>query len=126
MSKNVLIVDDERDVTLALKKALADTGFEQVDIYNDPLSALSNFKAGLYDLLIVDVVMREMDGFGLYEQIKEIDNRIRVCFITAFEVNYQALRALFSNATTTDVVSCYIRKPFEPYDLVKRVEKELS
>ncbi|MRN40550.1 MAG: response regulator [Nitrosopumilales archaeon] len=65
-------------------------------------------KEGSYDLLIIDIVMPEMDGFSLYEEIRKIDNKVKVCFITAFEINYQALRAVFPAATTTDDTGCLI------------------
>ena len=125
-NSSILIVDDEPDVALSLKKALADNGFELVATLNDPLLALRNFKPDLYDLLILDIVMPQMDGFELYREIKEIDNRVKVCFITAFEVNYQALRVLFPTVTTTDDIGCFIRKPIEGKTLVKHVEAGLS
>jgi DNA-binding response OmpR family regulator len=71
----ILIIDDEQDITLAFKQALGDKGLE-VDIANDPLLALKNFKAGSYDLLIIDIVMPEMDGFSLYEEIRKIDTKV--------------------------------------------------
>jgi DNA-binding response OmpR family regulator len=66
----ILIVDDEPDITSFFQNALSDKGFEQVDTVNDPLLALKNFKAESYDLLIIDIVMPEMDGFKLYEEIR--------------------------------------------------------
>src|SRR5437660_7757175 len=121
----ILIIDDEPDITLAFRKALRDKGFEQVETANDPLFALKNFNAGSYDLLIIDIVMPEMDGFSLYEEIRKIDEKVKVCFITAFEVNYQALRAVFPAATTTDDIRCFIRKPVDMDDLVKRINAEI-
>ncbi|MGB7953176.1 MAG: response regulator [Candidatus Nitrosopolaris sp.] len=59
------------DITLAFRKALRDNGFEQVKTANDPIFALKNFKAGSYDLPIIDIVMPEMDGFSLYEELKK-------------------------------------------------------
>ena len=126
VSKRILIVDDDRDTTMAFKKALMDKGFEQVDTFNEALLALNNFKAGLYDLLIIDIVMPDMDGFKLYEEIKKIDDKVKICFITAFEVNYQALRAVFPAATTADDIGCFIRKPVYVDDLIKHIEAELS
>ena len=122
----ILIIDDEPDITLAFRKALRDRGFEQVETVNEALLALKNFKAGSYDLLIIDIVMPEMDGFELYEEIKKIDNKVKVCFITAFEMNYQALRAVFPAATTTDDIGCFIRKPVDMDDLVKRINVEIQ
>ena len=112
-------MDDEPDITSSFKEALRDHGFEQVDISNDPLLALKNFKAGSYDLLIIDIVMPEMDGFSLYEEIRKIDNKVKVCFITAFEINYQALRAVFP---ASDDLGCFIRKPVDMDDFVKRIK----
>ena len=89
--KRVLIVDDEPDITFALKKGLECNEFE-VDTFNDPFVALSGFKTNLYDLLLIDVKMPKMNGFELYQQMQKIDNKVRVCFITAFEVYYMALR----------------------------------
>jgi len=126
VSKGILIVDDDRDTTMAFKKALMDKGFEQVDTFNEALLALNNFKAGLYDLLIIDIVMPDMDGFKLYEEIKKIDDKVKICFITAFEVNYQALRDVFPAATTADDIGCFIRKPVYVDDLIKHIEAELS
>jgi len=122
----ILIVDDEPDITSFFQNALSDKGFEQVDTVNDPLLALKNFKAESYDLLILDIVMPEMDGFELYEEIRKIDNKVKVCFITAYEVNYQALRAVFPAATTTDDIGCFIRKPITLDDLIKHIEAELG
>ena len=85
MSKRVLLVDDEPDLNLTLKITLEENGFK-VDSFTDPLSALENFKeevAGMYELLILDIKMPEMDGFELYRQIKKIDDKVKVCFLTA-------------------------------------------
>ena len=122
----ILIIDDEPDITLAFRKALRGKGFEQVETANDPILALKNFKAGLYDLLIIDIVMSQMDGFSLYEEIRKIDNKVKVCFITAFEINYQALRSVFPSATTTGDIGCFIRKPVDMDDLVKRIKEEMQ
>jgi two-component SAPR family response regulator len=50
--------------------------------------ALSNFKAGMYDLILLDVKMPQINGFELYEKIREIDSKVKACFITAYEVYY--------------------------------------
>jgi len=122
----ILIVDDDPDITTIFKKALMDEGFEQVEAINEPLLALKNFKAGSYDLLIIDIVMPQMDGFGLYEEIRKIDSEVKVCFITAYNVNYQALRAVFPAATSTDDIGCFIRKPVDVDDFIKHIEAELK
>jgi CheY-like chemotaxis protein len=124
--KRIVIIDDEPDITVSFEKLLKDNGFENIYTANNPLLFLKNFKEGSYDLLIIDVAMQQMDGLCLYEGIRKIDNKVKVCFITAFEVNYQALRAVFPDATTTDDVRCFIRKPVDMDDLVKHVKGELD
>jgi DNA-binding response OmpR family regulator len=52
---------------------LEDGGYE-VDSFTDPILALINFRRGLYDLVILDIKMPEMDGFELRRQLKKIDN----------------------------------------------------
>ena len=90
--KRILIVNSEDDVNLALKVALEegerdqDTSCFKVDSFNNPILALKNFKNGIYDLLIIDIVMPQMNGFELSEQIRKIDDKVKICFLTAGEV----------------------------------------
>ena len=93
--KRLLIVDDDVDITNSFSLALEDSGLFLVDTYNDPLVALSNYRPNSYDLLLLDIKMPEMNGFELYEQIKKLDNKVKVCFISAFDVDYTALREQF-------------------------------
>jgi two-component system, OmpR family, response regulator ChvI len=120
--KKILIVDDEPDVTGTFKIGLEESGFD-VETFNDPEMALSNFKPGKYDLLLLDIKMPKMNGFELYEKIKKIDgdSRTKVCFITAFEVYYQSLREQFPDTK----IECYIKKPIQIADLSERLHAEL-
>jgi two-component system, OmpR family, response regulator ChvI len=76
---------------------LEENGFK-IDSFTDPLSALKNFKegaAGVYDLLILDIKRPEINGFELYRQIKKIDDEVKICFITAFELYYDKFKEYF-------------------------------
>jgi CheY-like chemotaxis protein len=64
IKKKILFVDDDSDTTWLSKTALERNGFE-VQAFESPVSALENFKPGSYDLLLIDIKMREMDGFEL-------------------------------------------------------------
>ena len=117
----IMLVDDEQDITYSFSIALEDNGFV-VDSFNDPQEALSNFKVCLYDLLIIDIKMPKMNGFELYREMEKIDNKAKICFITAFEVYYKSLRELFPNME----VDCFIKKPITTDDLVERIKTELA
>jgi two-component system catabolic regulation response regulator CreB/two-component system response regulator ChvI len=114
--KRIMIVDDERYVILPFKMGLEDNGF-LVDTFDDPLEALSNFKAGVYDLLLIDIRMPKMSGFELYEKIKVIDSKVKACCITTHKVDYEKVRSLGIN--------CIIRKPIAISDLIRAVTTEL-
>ena len=117
----ILIVDDEEDITSILKKGLEKYGYE-IDVFNDPLLALSSFRAGSYDLILLDIRMPKMDGFELYQRITQLDSKTKVCFMTAFELYYDALNELFPDSYES---ICFIRKPIAIEDFVKRIGKEM-
>jgi DNA-binding response OmpR family regulator len=64
-------------------------GFD-VDTFDDPLQALSNFRPNSYDLVVLDIALPNMNGFELYKKMKNIDSKVRVCFLSAFdhEINW--------------------------------------
>ena len=80
--KRILVVDDEYDVNLTIKLVLEENGFK-VDSFIDASEALENFMNGLYDLVILDVKMPAMSGFSLYKKIRELDDKVTICFLTA-------------------------------------------
>lgn len=105
---------------------LEDNGFkEQVDTYNDPSIALSAFSPRSYALLLLDV------GLTLYEKIRKMDTKIKILFITAFDVDYELLKKLYRQHE--DVMATilensegsFIKKPIGTDDLVRRVKKEV-
>ena len=82
--RRILLVDDDSDVVSTFQMILEMNGFE-VEVYTSPISALSNFRPDEFGLLILDIRMPVMNGFELFKKIKEIDNRVQACFITAYE-----------------------------------------
>jgi len=66
--------------------------------------------------------MPKMNGCELYQELKKVDDKVKVCFITAFEVYYQSLRELYPNVK----IDYFIKKPIATDDLVDRILAELS
>ena len=115
--KRILIVDDEQDIISVFRMVLEMNDFE-VDAYNDPLLALSNFKQNAYDLVILDIRMPVINGFELYKKIRKVDDKVKVCFMTAFDDYRQEFKKSFP---MLDEIKCFIRKPKAVEDLVNHV-----
>jgi DNA-binding response OmpR family regulator len=120
--KRILIVDDEPDVDMVLEKVFEQSGFN-ADSYDDPILALENFKAGLYDLVLLDIKMPIIDGFHLYQEIKKIDSKVKVCFLTASELYHEHFRKDQLCAIDKDR---FLRKPIENEDLIKKINTIIS
>ena len=120
-SKRILIVDDKPAIAFTLRIILEENGFKEVDVYNEPLLALQNFKSCVYSLLITDVAMPRMDGFELYKQIRKIDDRIKVMFMTAY-FNYEALKELFPFDVLDRTVRTVANDPARHARMVQAIE----
>jgi DNA-binding response OmpR family regulator len=121
-NNRILVVDDEPDLTQVSTLALEYYGYK-VDSFNDPQEALSKFKPGSYDLIILDIKMPKMDGFELYHEIKKKDNNAKVCFLTASELYYEEFRKKEYCALDRNL---FIQKPIDNEDLVKQINKMLK
>jgi DNA-binding response OmpR family regulator len=117
-SEKILIVDDEEDIARFFKLAL-----EQADFIVDPLASLSDYSAGKYDLILLDIRMPHMNGFQLYSRIKQIDKNAKVCFMTAFEEYYDEFHRIFPDQKKKE---CFIRKPISMNDLIRTVKSHLN
>ena len=121
VSKVVLIVDDDPDMTSIFSLGLQDEGFE-VYTFNDSLEVLSHFRPNFYDLMLIDINMPKMNGIDLSKQLLELDLNVKICFITAGEANIEVLKEIYP----TRDIGCFIRKPITIDQLVKRVKAELG
>jgi two-component system, OmpR family, response regulator ChvI len=125
-TRRILLVDDEQDIITSLKIGLEETGLFKVDGFTEPKAAISNLsEVGLhhYDLLLIDIKMPAMNGFELYQQIKnKFGDNSKVCFITAYEIYYETLKKEFPTLN----VGCFIKKPIDIEELVNTVKQELE
>jgi two-component system catabolic regulation response regulator CreB/two-component system response regulator ChvI len=116
-----LIVDDESDICITFANVLEGNGFE-VDTFDDPLLALQNFRKDIYDLLILDIKMNKMNGFELYKKINKIDNKVRVCFLTANKSIYGAFIDVLSELKEKQ----FIQKPIGNEELIKIINEIIN
>lgn len=122
-NNRILIVDDEIDIALAFKIGLEDQGFI-VDVFNDAQEALINFRKGKYDLLLLDIKMPKLNGIEIYLKMKEIDDKVKVCFITASETYYyeNLIKKIFNLLNTRSL----FRKPIKLKELICALNRELN
>jgi DNA-binding response OmpR family regulator len=89
----------------------------EIYTYNNPAVAVSEFKPTFYDLMLIDVYMPGMNGFQFCEKILELDVNVRICFISAAELNIEALREVYPKVS----FGCFIKKPVEIEYLIERL-----
>ena len=119
----ILVVDDDPDIATLFKISLERVGLA-VDVFNDPLLALSSYRAGIYDLLLLDIRMPGMNGLELCQKIKNVDDKVKACFVTAYDEEYQKdLGILFPKLKEVD---CFIRKPIDLQKLNRIVRSKLA
>jgi DNA-binding NtrC family response regulator len=123
-TKRIMLIDDNRDVGLSFKIVL-EHYYEsrlKVDTFTNPTSALDNFGAGLYDLVIIDTVMPEMNGFEVYRRWKELDKKVKVYFLVPGKLYEDATRRLFPDLNESN----FIQIPIANEAFVRKVGEALS
>ncbi len=112
--KNILIIDDDHKLGVLLTDYLKTYSYKVTAIVH-PIEALKNLKTNTYDLIILDLMLPEMDGF---ETLKEIRKTMQVPVVM-----------LTARGETTDKIvglelgaDDYLAKPFEPRELVARMQ----
>ncbi|MGC2427530.1 MAG: response regulator [Nitrososphaeraceae archaeon] len=118
-----MIVDDEPDITLTFKIALEGTGLYEVYAFNEPLKALANFKVHAYDLVITDIKMPKMNGYEFSQKVKEIDNNVKICFLTASECYYYCNNG---NSEQRRAECLLLTKPIGIGELIKQIKSILE
>lgn len=117
MSYHILIVEDDAHIARYIQTCL-DMGNYESEICGDGLSAVERIGKRDCDLILLDVMLPGLDGFGVMERIKEYG--VPVIFLTAVQDVSEKVRGLKSGAED------YIVKPFEALELLARVELVLK
>jgi len=102
---NILVVDDEKDICMALKILLSKEGYNVKEAYNGE-QALAMIKKENFDIVMTDIKMDRMDGFEVLKEAQKISPETSVVMMTAFASVGSAVEAMRSGA------SDYITKPF--------------
>ena len=110
----LLIVEDEVRLADTLRQLLHRQGYT-VDVSNDGVSGLDNALSGIYDLVVLDVMLPDGDGFSLLEELRRVGNGVPVLFLSARDEDEARLRGLGLGADD------YITKPFLPQELLLRL-----
>ena len=114
-----MIIDDDEDITNLFAIFLEYNG-HIVDAYTNPIEAFNNFRISSHDLIILDLKMPQMDGMTFYKKIKEIDNKVIICFTTA-DINYgEDLRK-----GITDIEKIVLYKPVLLKDMKNMIDSLL-
>ena len=118
----IMIVDDEPDVLLTYESFLTYTGF-RVRTYSDSYQALKAFASNpnLYDLVILDIRMENLNGLQLYQSLKAMNPSSKIIFVSALDAAKE-LTSIFSDIGPEDV----IRKPVEREAFIKAVRMSLA
>ena len=118
-NKRVMLVEDEDDIVMLFEMILGSDAGLKLDSFTEPFAALNNFISGSYDLIMIDVTMPKMNGFELYHEIRKLDDKVKVCFLTAGEMYDEEVRK--ESFPELDI-NCFIRKPIANQDLIQRVK----
>jgi two-component system, OmpR family, response regulator ChvI len=123
-TKRIMLIDDNRDVGLSFKIVLQHyyESSLKVDTFTDPLTALDNLETGLYDLVIIDTVMPGMTGFEVYRRLKELDKKVKVCFLVPGKLYEETTRRLFPELNESN----FIQIPVANEPLVRKMEQVMS
>lgn len=114
MNYRILIVEDEDHIRENLKLNLEMEGYEVIAVA-DGAKAIKAFKEQRFDLVILDVMLPEMDGFDVCEQIRLDDRETPILFLTAKDASIDKIKGLKTGGDD------YMTKPFNLEELLLRI-----
>lgn len=114
MSTKILIVEDEIDIREGISEYLSEVGYN-VMVAEDGQEGIDLFKSNEFDLVLLDIMLPKINGFGVLSQIREISD-VPVMMLTAMTDDYSQIMSFNEKADD------YITKPFSVVVLHKRIE----
>ncbi|PBH33736.1 DNA-binding response regulator [Clostridioides difficile] len=114
MNSSILVIEDDSNIQELISEFLSAEGY-QVDTANDGLEGIQKFKQGSYDLVILDIMMPNLDGYGVCKMIRK-SSSVPIIFLTALNDEGDQLKGFDLECDD------YITKPFSFNLLIKRVE----
>lgn len=117
-NENILLVDDEKGLLIMLEALLKKEGFERVVTATTGSEALHRIKASSFDLIVLDVMLPDTDGFALCQEIRRLTT-VPIIFLTARSGDLDKLMGLGIGGDD------YITKPFNPLEVVARIQTHL-
>ncbi|OBR89863.1 transcriptional regulatory protein SrrA [Clostridium ragsdalei P11] len=118
MMKKILIIEDDLSIAELIRDYLELENFEVV-ICTDGIEGLNNFKENKFDLLILDIMLPQIDGFSILHSIQE-EKEIPVLLVSAKKEEIDKIKGLTLGADD------YITKPFSPSELVARIKSHIK
>jgi two-component system, OmpR family, response regulator len=115
MSKQILVVEDDRDIANLLKLHLSDLGYN-VDLVHDGEQGLEAAGTGRYDLVVLDLMLPGVDGLSICRQLRSSDNPVPILMLTAKSSELDRVMGLELGADD------YLTKPFSVIELQARVK----
>lgn len=117
MGESILVIEDDSNIQELIVEFLSSEGYE-VDYANDGLEGIQKFKQGSYDLIILDIMMPNLDGYGVCKMIRK-SSGVPIIFLTALDDESDQIKGFELECDD------YITKPFSFNLLIKRVEAVL-
>jgi DNA-binding response OmpR family regulator len=122
--RRILVIDNDSDICTVYQMVLQDEGYD-CNSYTDSVKALQEFKAGSYDLILLDLKMPRLSGFDLCKKIREFDKIVKIFFVTG-----SSSQAFFEKITQDQDPLLkdidYIQKPIANHELVSVIRNAFS
>ena len=111
--RKILIIEDEPDIQELLAAYLRDAGYEIV-IAGDGVEALAQFQQGAFDMILLDLMLPKIDGFGVCELIRR-ESSVPILMLTALDGEQEQLRGFQME------IDDYVTKPFSMPILLQKI-----